>query len=432
MKPHRYSIRAMAELAAYQVLAGAVSVFGASTVPLLYKKFRRISEGFSHYLGRVPVPEKQPTIWVHGVSMGESLVAIAFASELKKSFPKFPLVFTSTHPDVLRAVKQKAIADVVAYFPLDTMLSMKRAFNRWKPAAIFVAETDFWPVFSYYCNRKNVPLMLINGRISDKIADFYAKASGLAEVVFGAFDWFLVQTPADKARLLKVGVEEKYIEVVGNMKADLVVRPQAESLAEVAAWQGSRKLVVFGSLHQSEFEQMSRTFAALVKNNIAIIIAPRNLKFCDEWKAQLQEQGHEVCFKTEQRESQIMILNTMGELSGLYALADAAFVGGSIDLHVGGHNPLEVIQQGVPILIGPNYQNFADIIQELKSQQAVKICETADELGEMLLDLLNNKEYADNMTLRATEVLNKNRGALRKTLLKAEHALRQISSGVTA
>lgn len=426
-----YSLRAKAEFAAYQGLAAAVSLFGAGAVPVLEKYFPRIGEGFSHYLGRLPLPSKTPTIWVHGVSMGESLVAAGFAAEIKKKFPGYPLVFTSTHPDVLRTVKARNIADVVAYFPLDNVVAMKRAFSRWQPAAVFIAETDFWPAFSHVCHSRQIPLMLINGRISEKIARFYSGAVGLAEVVFSAFTSLMVQSEIDRERLLTIGVSDEKIEVVGNMKADLTAEAKPGEFAVVRNWVGERKLIVFGSLHPVEFARLKPAIIKLSQENVAMIIAPRNLKFCTEWAKELGSQKISTTFRTipSPESSQVLILDTMGELAGMYGLGQAAFVGGSIDEKVGGHNPLEVIQQNIPLIMGCHNRNFADIVEQLQAADGIKICNDTDEFFDTFISLLTDHSKACSMAEKAAAVLEKNRGALLRTVERAGALICCDSSG---
>ncbi|MFZ5949070.1 MAG: 3-deoxy-D-manno-octulosonic acid transferase [Candidatus Rifleibacteriota bacterium] len=424
----QYSFRARAELAAYQVLAGATALLGAGSVPVLRRYFNRIDEGFSDYLGTVKKPPKVPSIWVHGVSMGESLVAIGFASELRRLFPQMSLVFTSTHPDVIKNVKKRQIADVVAYFPLDTLVTMGRAFERFRPAAVFVAETDFWPIFSHNCARRGVPLMLVNGRISSKIAEFYRHAAGLAEVVFGAFTLFVVQTRLDRERLENIGVSPDKIKVVGNVKADLSGMGKPADLASVKKWQGTRRLVVFGSLHPAEFAMLLPVFKKLAAKNVAVLVAPRNIALIDEWQRVLIDAGLGAARRSAQSNEgsePFMLLDTMGELASAYSLADAAVVGGSIDVKVGGHNPLEVMEQRVPLLLGPNTRNFADVVEQLQVEDGVRICSDADQFLAGIEGFLNNPGLAATTAERAFQVLQKNRGALAATLELAKKLIRR-------
>lgn len=420
-----YSFRARAELAGYQAAAALVSLLGAASLPFLPRFSRRIRQGFFDYLGLLAKPENRPVLWVHGVSMGESMVAMAFAGELKKLFPGCSLVFTSTHPDVIDNVKKKGIADVVAYFPLDNYLFMRRAFERVRPAAVFVAETDFWPVFSHCCRSLNLPLLLINGRISGKIERFYQQARGLAEVVFQAFSLFLVQSEIDRQRLETLGVKPDLVRVVGNIKADLTATAVGKDLKVIKDWKGQRKLLVFGSLHPSEFDFFKPMFKKMVAAGHRCLIAPRNPKFADEWWQQCQSLGLKTTLRSQALlpEVEVLLLDTMGELASIYALGEIAIVGGSIDRFVGGHNPLEVIQSNVPLMLGPNCRNFADIVDELQQSEAVFVGSDIEEFIVRAETLLSQKRLAAEMAARASVVLQNNRGALARSLQEIKRLL---------
>lgn len=434
------SFRAKATLGFYRTLHLVASVAAIGITPVLSRYSRRVKEGFNDYLGNVqcPVAAKKPVLWVHGVSMGESMVALGFAKELKKLYPESTLVFTTTHPDVIKDVKKKNIADAVAYFPLDNYRSMCRIFNRWQPDAIFVAETDFWPEFSQQCRVRNVPLFLINGRISSKIESFYKKARGAAEIVFGAFTAFAVQSRVDADRLVNIGVSESKIHVLGNMKADFTHTTQV-NLTPVEHWLnspkspllnegngedvansdrgGQRPSVVFGSLHPEEFTALKPLFKKLVADNIAVIIAPRNITLAESWAADLAREGISVCRKTQISDSDIMILDTIGELASVYRLSTISFVGGSMDYNkTGGHNPLEVLQQNVPLLMGQYYRNFTDIVEQLKECGGIEIITDAAQGYEVINKILTGSSKYTSMVTAGTKVLTSNKGVVSKTL----------------
>ena len=414
-----YSKRAWLEFCAYQSLAAYLSVFAAAVLPFAEKKWPRIHEGFADYLGLVPDLKPGSCLWVHGVSMGEAMVAEGFAKELKKRFPKLDLVFSSTHPDVIKNVKKRGLADHVIYFPIDSILSMRRAFNRLKPVAVFIAETDFWPAFSYQCKSRQIPLFLINGRISDKLASFYKRAGGLAEIIFSAFSLLMVQSRADLKKLVSIGVPAEKIKVSGNIKADLTVINKEIDLSKIKNWIKKRKLFVFGSLHPLEFQTFTKTFTDLVKKDIAVLIAPRSLKNCEPWLAELQKQGLKTVLKsrvTDNEKGDVMLLDTMGELAFVYSLADVAFVGGSIDPKVGGHNPLEVIQQNVPLFMGTNNRNFADIIEQLQNKNAIYLDDDPDCIFKKGIECISDQTLHENMKRKAQEVLEKNKGAKERTI----------------
>ncbi|MBR4570628.1 MAG: hypothetical protein IKO19_08225 [Candidatus Riflebacteria bacterium] len=415
---NKLSLRASIALAIYRCLHGLCMLPAFCVAPILGKFFRRIEEGFNDYFGNVKIPAemKKPVLWVHGVSMGESMVALGFAKELRKLYPQSTILFTTTHPDVVKDVKKKDIADSIAYFPLDNYRSMNKLFNRWQPDAVFVSETDFWPEFSNQCRQRNIPLILINGRISSKITSFYTRAKGLAEVVFGAFTAFAVQTRTDADNLLEIGVPLDKIHILGNMKADFTHTNQVD-LTSVSEWLNNRKMVVFGSLHPEEFSILKPMFKKLSENNIAVIIAPRNITLADSWKNELIKDGLSVCKKTEIKDSSIMLLDTIGELASVYKLSSVSFVGGSLDHNkTGGHNPLEVLQQEVPLLMGPYYRNFADIVEQLKTSKGIEIIDNAEEGYYTIIKIINTDSLSEKMISAGNAVLNNNKGVLHKTI----------------
>lgn len=415
---NRLSIRAKATLYLYRGLHAFVLFPTLCLAPILGKFSRRIKEGFNDYFGNVKLPKefKKPVLWVHGVSMGESMVALGFAKELKKKYPDSTILFTTTHPDVMKDIKKKEIADAAAYFPLDNYRAMNKIFNRWHPDAVFIAETDFWPEFSNKCRQLNIPLMLINGRISSKIASFYKRAKGFAEIVFDAFSCFAVQTRTDADRLLEIGVPIDKIQILGNMKADFTQTNQVD-LSVVSEWVNDRKLVVFGSLHPEEFDILKPMFKKLASKNIAVIIAPRNIKLAQDWQNSLNKDGLNTCLKTSIKNTDVMILDTIGELASVYRLSSASFVGGSLDENkTGGHNPLEVLQQNVPLLMGPYYRNFADIVEQLKEVKGIEIINNAEEGYYSFIKIISDQSRSEKMVKAGEFVLNSNKGVVTKTL----------------
>lgn len=415
---NKLSIRAKIALYFYRGLYALCMIPAFCIAPILGKFSRRVKEGFNDYFGNVKSPSnfKKPVLWVHGVSMGESMVALGFAKELRKTYPESTILFTTTHPDVIKDVKKKELADAIAYFPLDNYRAMNKIFNRWQPNAIFVAETDFWPEFSQQCRQRDIPLMLINGRISSKISSFYSKAKGMAEIVFGSYSYFALQSREDADRLLELGVPLDKIQILGNMKADFTHTNQV-NLSEVSSWLNNRKSVVFGSLHPEEFDMLLPLFKKLVDNNIAVIIAPRNISLAQEWKDQLHKDNIKVCCKTQIEDSDILILDTIGELASVYKLSSVSFVGGSLDHNkTGGHNPLEVLQQKVPLLMGSYYRNFTDIVEQLKSVGGISIIENADQAFEEIIKILTNESITNKMVNAGNEVLESNQGVVVKTL----------------
>lgn len=409
------SLRARAALAFYRVSFAMAGLVSAAAVPWLGAYLRRIREGFFDYLGQVPRCPETRVFWIHAVSMGEAMVAYGFAAGLQREYPGYQIAFTSTHPDVIAGARKRGL--LAAYFPLDTRVSMQRAFERWRPSAVFVCETDFWPEFSTQCRQRSIPLFLVNGRISNKLAAFYQNFAGLAELVFGAYTMLAVQSESDAGRLRSVGADPARIEVLGNMKADLTVAPGSVDLTPIRSWLAGRKVVVVGSLHPGEFSLLLPEIRAQSDAGRAVILAPRNPALAEEWQESLRTAGVESCRRSiGLAASPVLLLDTMGELASVYALADVAFVGGSLVGDVGGHNPLEVIQQSVPLLMGPNCRNFADLVEELEAAEAMISCSDAPAVSKAIDLILTDASFASKMIESAARVLQANRGVLPATL----------------
>jgi len=411
------SRKAFLALQAYRLLHGFAAMTGAAAAPILSHYSRRVKNGFKDFFGQVQTATG-PVLWVHGVSMGESMVAAGFVAELRKRFPAYQIAFTTTHPDVYTNICKRGIADLTAFFPLDNLVAMQRVFDRWRPQAVFVAETDFWPEFSWQCRRRNVPLILINGRISEKIARFYQQFPAFAELVFSAFSLLAVQTSVDAERLFSLGVTADQVKVLGNMKADLTPTASA-SLEPFRNWLGQRRCLVLGSVHPSEFSALKPALRHFAESGTAVILAPRKPDNCAAWLVELKNAGLSAGLRSEINSAgpcDILLLDSMGELAALYQLATAAFVGGSIDAAVGGHNPLEVMQQHVPLLMGPNCRNFADIVEQLKNAGGIEIVTDAESLQCAVERLFADSQLTANRVQAADSVLEASRGCLQRTL----------------
>lgn len=421
MAPERknsfYSFREKAALLSYRAASLLAFALAFPLSPVLARCSRRVKDGYNDFLGKLQPQSDTRAIWVHGVSMGESMVAMGFIKEIRRRFPHQKILFTTTHPDVLANVKKSRLVEEAAYFPLDNPLAMKRAFSRWRPAAVFVVETDFWPEFSWNCRINNVPLILINGRISEKLAGFYTRFKGLAGLIFNSYRLMLVQSECDADRLVQCGANSSLINVLGNMKADLTADPPSVDDSFMGKWLAGRRCLIFGSLHPSEFAVMQKVIKNLAKDS-AVLIAPRNPANASVWQQKLVEDGLKASLRSSLPDSsaEIMLLDTMGELAALYSHAEVAFVGGSINAGVGGHNPLEVICHKVPLIMGSDFRNFADIVDQLKKVGGISIIESPDQISEHIKKLMSDGTAAEKQAASAFEVLTAGRGVLEKTV----------------
>lgn len=417
--PVKPEFKALLALFCYRLAAILVTILLLPLSPVLGRYSRRVKDGFDDFMGLVPEIDERPVLWVHGVSMGESMVAAGFALELQQQYPQFQIVFSTTHPDVLASVQKRGFASATCYFPLDNYFAMRNILARWRPHAVFVAETDFWPEFSFQCRQRQIPLILINGRISDKLTRFYRIFSGLAQVIFQSYSLLAVQSQADAGRLLRLGANPSRVKVLGNLKADFTANASSVNLQAYNEWLRGRRCLILGSIHPDEFVMLKPIFANLIKTGVALIIAPRNPANAGKWQSELIADSLLATCRSriaEDKSADVLLLDTMGELSALYALADFALVGGSLTNTVGGHNPLEVIQQRVPLIMGPFCRNFADLTGHLISSGAMISCKNADEVLAAVAGLLQNPAVASGQVERASAILAANRGALEKTL----------------
>ncbi|HNV68440.1 MAG TPA: glycosyltransferase N-terminal domain-containing protein [Candidatus Ozemobacteraceae bacterium] len=407
-----------------QALAGAVCLPLLALGPVLTRFSRRVRHGIPHLLGQLPIPSCGPLIWLHGVSQGESMVAIGLGEHLKHRYPFCRLGFTTTHPEVLENARRKKHLDAVGFAPLDLLPFTMRAFRRWQPRLLIITETDFWPGLCALARRRGIPLALVNGRISEKLHRFHSRLLPLGRLIFRSFSLLAVQTETDRRRLIDMGAAPQAIQVLGNLKADLAPTSAPDAVRVIGSWKGTSPLVIFGSLHPVEFEALRPEFAKLLRNHdCRLLIAPRNTSLAREWQNSLSISGIPCCLRSqltstfaENERVHVIVLDTMGELGALYELGNLAFIGGSLSLTVGGHNPIESIRYRVPTLVGPHTRNFADLIGDLTAADAIGIGHTATEIAGAIDRFLQHPEDAVKMAVRASEVLATHQGAIARTL----------------
>lgn len=419
----------------YQLLYGSAFLLGAGAVPWVAGRPGRVQAGFHHYLGALPRKRERPTIWVHGVSVGESFVASAFMKELRGRFPGHEFFFSSTHPDVLAAPGIRHSADQVGYFPLDFYPFMRRAFQRLRPAMVLIVETDFWPGMAMECASQRIPLFLINGRISEAMCRWYAGWPGLARAVFRNFSGLFVQNSRDADRLRLMGAADQSIAVMGNLKADMVAPAVGPGLDAIRAWRGQAPLVIFGSLHQPEFDGFLPGLPNLITQGAKILIAPRNISLAPAWSHTLRSRGVANRLRSQGNVPNsavpVMILDTIGELATLYRLAEIAYIGGSLEVAVGGHNPLEALLSRVPVVMGNRVRNFEEIVGELASVGGITVVNSFDQAQRAITSILQDPIQKETMCRAAETTLVSHQGAMKKTLDGLSQKLREISFGRT-
>ena len=397
---------------------------------LRHGKYRK---GFSQRLGRVPPQFRHsnpPSIWIHAVSVGEVLAVSELARALRRDFPEHRVVVSTTTDTGQKLAASRFGAENVFYFPFDFAFSVRGWLEALRPDLIVVAETEFWPNFFRLAKHAGAHVVVANARVSDRSFRGYRRWKRLLGRTLQPVDICLAQTAEDARRLVEIGAGRAKVLVSGNLKYDV---PRPPELPIVRQLQGSlressaRPILVCGSTVQSEEEILISAFNEVLGPypNAVMLLAPRHPERFAEVERLLQQSGLKFYRRSqwngESLTGAVLLIDTIGELASLYALADVAFVGGSLAPR-GGHNILEPAQHGVAILVGEHTENFRDIVELFLSRNAVRIVRPENMVA-TFLDLLTNEPERQALGLRASETLRSQQGATEVTLAKLRELL---------
>ncbi len=387
----------------------------------------KYSKGLAERLGRLPsrlvLPkEQEPAIWVHAVSVGEVLAVAGLVEELQRRFPQHR-IFISTTTDTGQALARKRFGEAnVFYFPMDFAFAIRPYLRALRPRMVVIAETEFWPNFLRLAHAGGARIAVVNARISDRSWPSYRRFRGLLRRLLANVDLFLAQTPEDAARLRDIGATPERVRVTGNLKFDVPApAPPAivESVRKSIAATGAAPVLVCGSTVDGEESLLLKAFENLLVQHprAVMILAPRHPERFAAVAALLEQMSirflRRSLWNGEPLTSGVLLLDTIGELAALYALADIAFVGGSL-VPRGGHNIIEPTQHGVATVVGNHTENFRDIVSLFASRDAVRIVGPA-ELPLVLLELLGNDEERKVLGKRAAETMRSQIGATVRT-----------------
>jgi 3-deoxy-D-manno-octulosonic-acid transferase len=384
-------------------------------------------QGFAERLGRLPARlqmprEPEPVIWIHAVSVGEVLAVAGLVQELQRRFPRHRIVISTT-TGTGQALARKRFGDGnVFYFPLDFAFAIRPYLKALRPQMVVIAETEFWPNFLRLSHASGARVAVVNARISDRSWPSYRRFRGLLCQLFTNVDLFLAQTPEDAARLRDIGAPAERVRVAGNLKFDIPTPappPIVESLRESIAQAGAGPVLICGSTVEGEESLLLRAFENLRVQHprTVMILAPRHPERFPAVAALLERMSirywRRSLWSCEPLTGGVILLDTIGELASLYALADIAFVGGSL-VPRGGHNIIEPAQYGVATVVGNHTENFRDIVSLFQSRDAVRIVGPA-ELPLVLMDLLANDAERKALGKRAAETMRSQVGATART-----------------
>lgn len=369
-------------------------------------------------------PSRQP-LWVHAVSVGETLAAQPLIAAIRAQYPDLPLLITTMTPtgsERVRAIWGDSVQHV--YAPYDYPSAIERFLRHWQPCALVVMETELWPNTLAAMKAKQLPVLLANARLSERSARGYAKADALTRELLTAITRIAAQDEATAARFRALGMPPEQVVVTGSLKFDLTISPEQFALAE--AWRAQRGLQdrpiwVAASTHAGEDALMLAAHNQLLKAlpSALLILVPRHPERFDAVARQVQTAGLSVLRRSSTEavslDTQVWLGDSMGELLSYLSLAQVAFVGGSL-VPTGGHNALEPIALGVPTLTGPHDFNFATINAELRAAGALQTVHDAEALAGALTQLFTDQAQRDAQISAGLAVLEMNRGAVARQM----------------
>lgn len=391
---------------------------------LCYRAFRapayrhRVAERF----GIFAAPDWDGCIWLHSVSVGETIAAAPIIKQLQQQRPDLPIVVTTMTPTGSERV-HAMFGDSVfhVYAPYDMPGAIGRFLQKVKPRLLIIMETELWPNTLFYCRQQSIPTVLANARLSARSAAGYDRLSKLTRPMLKNLTRVVAQNQDDGQRFLELGLSQEQLEVSGSIKFDITISADLKARAAglKAQWSNSGQRVIFiaASTHEGEDAIILQAFKRVLAElpELLLVLVPRHPERFDRVAAQAGQSGLNI----ERRSSgapvgadtQVVIGDTMGELLLLFGCADIAFVGGSL-VPTGGHNMLEPAAWGLPIITGESDFNFLEISRLLQEKSALFKVADDQSLAERVLALGRSESQRLKAGANALAVVDANRGAL--------------------
>lgn len=400
----------------YQLVAMLAMILAAPI--LLMRRGQHYLRTIPGRLGlyRGPVPHNP--VWLHAVSVGEVGVAATLIQALP---PEQPLLVTTITPTGQERA-QHLLGDraAISYLPYETDLAIQPFLRRFGPRSLILVEGDLWPLVLARVKTRRLPVVVVNGRISDRSFRRMRRLRPLLGPLLGRVDGFAVQTDEDRRRLIELGVSADRVRRTGNLKfetAEVEPQPILESrLTELAA---ERPILIAGSTMHGEESAVLDGFGLLGGGDRALLVlAPRHPERWTEVEDLLERRDLKVLRRSHWMSGErpdVLLLDSLGELAALYRVANAAFIGGTL-VPTGGHNPLEAARFAVPTVVGPSMENFREIAELFDRAAAWERVADAAQLARVWEQWLDDPEAARRIGQRGAEVVAENGGALKNTL----------------
>ena len=364
-------------------------------------------------------------IWVHAVSVGELLAVAPLVERMLQEWPDKAVLITNTTPTGSEQT-QKLFGDRVehTWFPFDAPLVTGAFLRHWSPQLVVMVETEIWPNVMASAHEQGIPVALVNARLSARSARGYARLGDFTRETLKGFSLIAAQSKSDDRRFRRIGADPDAMQVVGSIKFDIDLAARRGQLEVIKSELGSdiqsRPLWAAASTHPGEEQLVIDAYQALTHRGIAtrLLLAPRHPNRTADIIKLLDKAGLSYQRRSEQEavniDTDVLIIDTLGELSAFLGLADAAFIGGSL-VPRGGHNPIEAAAWGCAVITGPHVINFATIVREMERSGAIRVVIDQQELADRLASVWEGDKQ-DSDAKRAQTFIETRRGATRRQL----------------
>ncbi|MBB1377586.1 lipid IV(A) 3-deoxy-D-manno-octulosonic acid transferase [Pseudoalteromonas sp. SR43-2] len=375
------------------------------------------------FVGKSLFTVKTKPLVFHCASVGEVLAATPLIKALQKAHPNLNILITCNTPTGREQILSQFKNTVAcSYLPIDFPFATARFLKRIKPQALCILETELWPNLMAISHKKNIPVLVINARLSEKSQQGYQKVAKLTHIIMRSITVLASHNKTDAKRFIELGLEASKSHVTGSIKFDIT--PSEEQLAKVLnlkqLYSSNERFVwVAGSTHPVEHELVLSAHQELLKKqpNALLIIAPRHPEQFDKVAELLTQSPLSFSRRSQNNynNEQILLADTLGELQCLYGAANVSFIGGSL-IRRGGHNPLESAAFSVGVITGPHTYNFDHVYPELTKLKGAVVVDSNDELAKQLITFSQNTKACQTLGIKAAQCVAKNQGAIQKTL----------------
>ena len=406
----------------YNFFLVALSIVFLPLILIAFVVQPKFRAGFWEKIGfyKFNLDKSKRTVFIHAVSVGEVNAIEEFVKRVRKEFPNDNIVISTTTKTGQEIANKKlsSVVNAITYFPYDFFFSVLAFLNLLNPDIIIIAETEIWPMFTFFANKKNIPLYIINGRISPHSYEGYKKISFFVKNVLNKYTKILAQTKDDAKRIIDIGAKSELVETMGNLKFDISKNLSFEEVENLKneLRTHNKKILVAGSTHKGEDEIILRAYLKLYEkdNSIKLLIAPRHPQRFEQVENLIKETKLNYSKRSSGGnfdDNDIIMLDTMGELAKMYSICDTAFIGGSFS-NTGGHNPLEACIWDKPVVSGLTVFNFKDIYKFLTNNNACIIANDEKELNEAFEKLFFKNDFYLEIAKNAKLIFEQNHGAI--------------------